>query len=147
MAALRALWAVCVNCASTVLAVAVRTIASRMPTNLLLLHLVKGFKDVWSGEIMRFEGPVSFTLPPHGSRLLAVCESDAVQLLDANIRILHSEREGNALYLFFDYANEAEFTFASKPIRVTVNGTPIKVTGTTLKTAIGKSSMMIAEFA
>lgn len=103
--------------------------------------------DVWSGEIMRFEGTVSFTVPPHGSRLLAVCESDAVQLLDANIRILHSEREGNALYLFFDYANEAEFTFASKPTRVTVNGTPVKVTGTTLKTTIGKSSMMIAEFA
>ena len=103
--------------------------------------------DVWSGETFVLKKRLSFDLPAHGSRLLAVSADDACQLLDANIRILRSEKQGKTLKLHFDYANEAEFTFASKPVNVTLDGKAVKVTGNQVKAAIGEKSVMTVEFA
>ena len=72
---------------------------------------------------------------------------DSCQLLDANIRILRSEKHGKTLKLHFDYANEAEFTFASKPVKVTVDGKAVKVSGKQVKAAIGEKSVMTVKFA
>ena len=90
---------------------------------------------------------LSFELPAHGSRLLAVSADDACQLLDANIRILRSEKRGKTLKLYFDYANEAEFTFASKPVKVTVDGKAVKADGPQVKAVIGEKSVMTVKFA
>ena len=103
--------------------------------------------DVWSGESFLLRGSLSFDLPPHGSRLLAVSADSPCGLLDANIRILHSEAEGKILRLYFDYAGDAELTFASKPVRVTLDGRETVAEGAGVRAHIGERSVMTVEFA
>ena len=103
--------------------------------------------DVWSGEAFSLKDSLALDLPPHGSRLLAVSENRPDQLLDANIRILHTEWQGRLLKLYFDYANEAEFSFAAKPVCVMVDGREVPVEGPVIRTRIGAQSVMTVEFA
>ena len=103
--------------------------------------------DVWSGESFTLTDSLTFELPPHGSRLLAVSSADPEQLIDCNIRILRTEKRGKDLKLYFDYANAAEFTFASQPAEVTLDGKPVPVNGTAVKADIGEKSVMAVRFA
>ena len=104
-------------------------------------------KDVWSGEMFPLADRLGFELPAHGSRLLAVCSDRDDQLLDADIRILRTARTGKTLELHFDYAAEAEFVFASKPVRIEVDGKPVSADSPTVRTAVGEHGVMTVEFA
>ena len=99
------------------------------------------------GESFTLTDSLTFELPPHGSRLLAVSPADPDQLIDANIRILRTEKQDRELKLYFDYANAAEFTFASQPAAVTLDGKPVPVNGTTVKADIAEKSVMTVKFA
>ena len=103
--------------------------------------------DVWSGETFILKDRLCFDLPAHGSRLLAVSAEEPAQLLDADIRILRSAKHGRTLELYFDYAKEAEFTFASKPVKVSVDGKAVEIGGNKVHAAIGEKSVMTVEFA
>jgi len=64
----------------------------------------------------------------HESRLLAVncCDSDSVQLYDANIRINVTDMKENACILETDYgAKEIQLFFNKKVNLVLFNGTPV----------------------
>ena len=78
--------------------------------------------DVWTGEEIPLNGAFRCPVPAHGSRLLAVSESDPLQLLDADIRILRTEKNARTLKLFFDYGADARLTFASVPEKLVLNG-------------------------
>ena len=104
-------------------------------------------KDVWSGEMFTLTDRLEFELPAHGSRLLAVSSDRPDQLLDADIRILRTARNGKTLELHFDYAAEAEFIFASKPARITLDGKAVPVDGPVVRTAVGEHGVMEVEFA
>ena len=103
--------------------------------------------DVWSGETFSLKNDLTFELPPHGSRLLAVSHPEPDQLIDADIRILRTEKQGKTLKLFFDYANAAEFTFASRPAEVMLDGKKIPVTGPVVRADIAEKSVMTVKFA
>ena len=103
--------------------------------------------DVWSGESFTLTDRLTFELPAHGSRLLAVSLADPDQLIDANIRILRTEKQGKELKLFFDYANAAEFTFASQPAEVLLDGKKLPVNGSTVKADIAEKCVMTVRFA
>ncbi|MBO4632599.1 MAG: alpha-galactosidase [Lentisphaeria bacterium] len=103
--------------------------------------------DVWSGDSFTMTDRLVFDLPPHGSRLLAVSKADPQQLLDANIRVLRTEKQGNTLKLYFDYAADADFTFASRPVRISLDGKSIPADGNSVRAAIGEKSVMEIDFA
>ena len=103
--------------------------------------------DVWSGETFTLKDGRTFELPPHGSRLLAVSLPDPDQLIDADIRILRSEKQGKTLKLYFDYANAAQFTFASRPAEVMLDGKKLQANGPVVKADIAEKSVMTVKFA
>lgn len=104
--------------------------------------------DVWSGEKFSLTDALSFEIPAHGSRLLAVSGTRGGQLLDANIRILRSERTEDGLALHFDYANDAELIFDSVLTDVELDGQKISCGGSSvLKLHAAQNSVLKVQFA
>ena len=87
---------------------------------------VEGLKyiltDVWSGEIFNFEGEISFTLPPHGSRLLALSPAEGFELLDANLKISGAKRTGKSLKFRAHYQCDAELLFSAPVKAIKIDG-------------------------
>ncbi|NLZ63775.1 MAG: hypothetical protein GX902_08195 [Lentisphaerae bacterium] len=103
--------------------------------------------DVWSGEPLALEGSFSCSVAAHGSRLLAVSELGPAQLLDADIRILRSQKNGHTLKLFFDYAAQATLTFISVPTKIILDGVELPAPEElTVQAEIKENSMMEVEF-
>ena len=99
--------------------------------------------DVWSGKEFALKGAFSCSVAAHGSRLLALSENDPVQLLDADIRILRSQKNGRTLRLFFDYAANAALTFASAAKKIVLDGVELPAPeGRTVQAEIKENSMM-----
>ncbi|MGI6337720.1 MAG: alpha-galactosidase [Eubacteriales bacterium] len=80
--------------------------------------------DVWSGETVSFTGEAAYTLEPHGSRLLAVSRTEALQLLDADVRI--SAACGNTFTIA--YAGEWELILNRPVTSLTVDDVPVTFT-------------------
>ena len=103
--------------------------------------------DVWSGETLALKEAFSCPVEAHGSRLLAVSESDSAQLRDADIRILRSQKNGCTMELFFDYAAQATLTFASIPTKIVLDGVELPTPKEpTVQAEIKENSMMEVEF-
>ena len=80
--------------------------------------------DVWTGEEGTLDGAFQTTLPPHGSRLLAINEDAPAQLLDADARVRAAALDGKRLTLLFDDACTASLTFRTPPRALAINATP-----------------------
>ncbi|NLF93783.1 MAG: hypothetical protein GX564_07835, partial [Oligosphaeraceae bacterium] len=103
--------------------------------------------DVWSGQAYALNGSFSCSVSAHGSRLLAVSENDPAQLLDADIRILSSQKHGRTLKLCFDYGAKAVLTFASTPKKIVLSGVELPTPeGRTIHAEIKENSVMAVSF-
>ncbi|MFA5690005.1 MAG: alpha-galactosidase [Kiritimatiellales bacterium] len=72
--------------------------------------------DVWTGELFKFPGEVTFEVKPHASRLFAVSpRTGTPQLLDANKKITDAALNGNVLALTFAHGGEIELLFNQPP--------------------------------
>lgn len=67
--------------------------------------------DVWNQTTTPLTGDVTFTLEPHGSRLLAVSQADGWQLLDADLKVCGADGQT----FTFTFAGEAELLLNRQP--------------------------------
>ncbi len=84
--------------------------------------------DVWTHKEYDLAAgkSLNFTLEPHGSMMLAVCEKDLV-LQDATVKVNTVSKDGKTLSVDCAYAYpDAEFLFSSKVRSVTFNGKAVK---------------------
>lgn len=82
--------------------------------------------DVWTGEKIPFTKEISFDVTAHGSRLLAVSDTNGLQLLDADVRILSSIRTASTIELETDYEADAKLVFNREIRKIFFNGQAIK---------------------
>lgn len=84
--------------------------------------------DVWTQETFEpADGAFRFTLPRHGSMLLAVIKKDELLLADANVKVADICGCGDTLNVEFAYASkDAELTFTRPVKSVTCGSKPVE---------------------
>ena len=82
--------------------------------------------DIWTGKQWNFDSAVEFTLPLHGSMLLAVNENDGIQIYDSNIRLEKIDTE--AMSFATDYETDAELLLSAEPSKILFNGKKLDFT-------------------
>ena len=82
--------------------------------------------DVWTGKQYPFVQEVEFKLPRHGSLLLAVSRTDALQVFDANIRLEKISATEKEISFAVDYAADAELFLNRKPVKILCNGVALE---------------------
>ena len=81
--------------------------------------------DVWSGEEYELSDSCSFTLAPHGSRLLAVSKRHEFAIYDSNVKLEDVKLCDNVISAKVFYPASAEITLAKAPKSVIYNGDSI----------------------
>ena len=78
--------------------------------------------DARSGEVVPFNGEMSFDVKAHGSRLLSICEDRPHSVLDCNFKVLETRANEASLTLETQYPAHGEMLLNGKIANVTFNG-------------------------